>query len=103
MWEEEEKSTKLMITQMTVADNIKLANIHDGILKNDKITEDQRNPLFLTSRVACSIKTMKGDYFFTQQLEEINELLSGDVIQQLYSEVMKLNPVSTESIKDAKK
>ena len=102
-WVEDGKTKKLQITQMTVADRLKMSAMHGKILENKKLKEDEQGSLFLTSRVMCSIKDAKGNYFFTKSVQETHDLLSGDVLFQLSAEVAAINPSQTETIAEAKK
>jgi hypothetical protein len=102
-WVENGVTTPLRITQMTVADRIKMSELHGKIIKNKALTDDQRGSLFLTSRVMCSIKDEEGNYFFTKDTQETHDLLSGEVLFQLSAEVSSINPIQTDTIADAKK
>lgn len=102
-WLENGKTKKLQVTQMTVADRLKMSDLHGKIIENKKLSEDEQGSLFLTSRVMCSIKDSKGKYFFNKSVQETHDLLTGDVLFQLSAEVAKLNPVQTETIAEAKK
>ena len=102
-WVDGKKKVELQLTQMSVSDRLKLSDMHTSIIENKELEEAEQRSHFLTSRIMCSVKDLKGNHFFTDSVEKVNELLTGDVLFQLSAEVTKLNPINTDSIDDAKK
>ena len=102
-WVDDNETIQLQITQMTVADRLKLSTIHGELIDMKDIDDDTRGALFLTSRVMCSVKTLDNKYFFTDDVKALHDKLSGEVLYQLSAEIGDLNPIDTSSIDDAKK
>ena len=96
---------KLQITRFTVSDQFKLIELQSQFVeqgKKLKVSPEITSKLMI-SRIMVSVKTLDGKYFFTQSIDEVLELLSGEAAMAITAECDKLNPFIKGDLEERKK
>ena len=87
---------ELELTEFTVADTMKLLKLQEVLHDDEELPASKQSEIIVASRIICSVKRVDtGEYYWDKMDDLLNVGYPNSLIDALYSEIDKLNPVNT--------